>query len=79
VTKGIVRVDSGYMKQIGVRSGDMLRFKVVVRQSLLLIEHILVIWAEHIRMDGLIRRNSKTGISEVVIVRKANVKEAKKV
>ena len=32
-----------------------------------------------IRMDGLIRRNAKTGLGEIVTLRKADVKEAKKV
>ena len=32
-----------------------------------------------IRMDGLMRRNAKTGIGENVVVKKAEIKEAKKV
>ena len=32
-----------------------------------------------IRIDGIIRRNARTGIGELVIVSKADVKEAKKI
>jgi len=80
VTKGIVRVDSGYMKQIGVRSGDIVEIQGG-RKTVAIVDRAYPgdMGLNIIRMDGLIRRNSKTGISEVVIVRKANVKEAKKV
>jgi len=80
VTKGIVRVDSGYMKQIGVRSGDIVEIQGG-RKTVAIVDRAYPgdMGLNIIRMDGLIRRNGKTGIGEVVIVRKANVKEAKKV
>ena len=80
VTKGIVRVDSGYMKQIGVRSGDIVEIQGG-RKTVAIVDRAYPgdMGLNIIRMDGLIRRNAKTGIGEVVIVRKANVKEAKKV
>ena len=80
VTKGIVRVDSGYMKQIGVRSGDIVEIQGG-RKSVAIVDRAYPgdMGLNIIRMDGLIRRNAKTGIGEVVIVRKANVKEAKRV
>ena len=80
VNKGIVRIDTAFMHQIGVRPGDIVEIKG---------ERVTVAIADRaypadmglgiIKMDGLIRRNAKTGIGEVVTVRKANVKEAKKV
>jgi len=80
VTKGIVRVDSGYMKQIGVRSGDIVEIQGG-RKTVAIVDRAYPgdIGLNIIRMDGLIRRNGKTGIGEVAIVRKANVKEAKRV
>jgi transitional endoplasmic reticulum ATPase len=80
VTKGIVRVDSGYMKQIGVRSGDIVEIQGG-RKTVAIVDRAYPgdIGLNIIRMDGLIRRNSKTGIGEVVSVRKADVKEAKRV
>jgi len=80
VTKGIVRVDSGYMKQIGIRSGDIVEIQGG-RKTVAIVDRAYPgdIGLNIIRMDGLIRRNSKTGIGEVVTVRKANVKEAKKI
>ena len=80
VTKGIVRVDSGYMKQIGIRSGDIVEIQGG-RKTVAIVDRAYPgdMGLNIIRMDGLIRRNGKTGIGEVVIVRKANVKEAKKI
>jgi len=80
VNKGIVRVDSGYMKQIGIRSGDVVEISGG-RKTVAIADRAYPgdIGLNIIRMDGLIRRNSKTGIGEVVNVKKANVKEAKKI
>ncbi len=80
VNKGIVRIDTNFMHEIGVRPGDIVEIKG---------ERVTVGIADRaypgdiglniIRMDGILRRNAKTGISETVIVKKASVKEAKKV
>jgi transitional endoplasmic reticulum ATPase len=80
VNKGIVRIDSNTMKELGVRVGDVLEIQGE-RQTVALADRALPgdIGLKIIRMDGLIRRNAKTGIGEVVKVRKADIKEAKKV
>ncbi|MGV8087069.1 MAG: CDC48 family AAA ATPase [Candidatus Woesearchaeota archaeon] len=80
VTKGIVRVDSGYMKQINVRSGDIVEIQGG-RKTVAIVDRAYPgdMGLNIIRMDGLIRRNAKTGIGEIVSVRKADVKEAKRV
>jgi transitional endoplasmic reticulum ATPase len=80
VNKGIVRIDSNFMHELGIRPGDIVEIKG---------ERLTVGIADRaypgdiglniIRMDGVIRRNGKTGIGEVVVVKKAGVKEAKKV
>ncbi len=80
VNKGIVRIDSGYMKQMQVRPGDVVEIQGP-RKTVAIADRAYPgdIGLNIIRMDGLIRRNAKTGIGEVVAVKKANVKEAKKV
>lgn len=80
VNKGIVRIDSGYMKQIQVRPGDVVEI-LGTRKTVAIADRAYPgdIGLNIIRMDGLIRRNAKTGIGEVVTVKKAVVKEAKKV
>ncbi len=80
VNKGIVRIDSGYMKQIGVREGHFVEIKGQ-RSTVGIVDRALPgdIGLPIIRMDGLIRRNSRSGIGEIVSVKKAEVQEAKKV
>ena len=80
VNKGIVRIDSSYMKQIGVREGHFVEIKGQ-RTTIGIVDRALPgdIGLPIIRMDGLVRRNSRSGIGEQVEVKKAEVKEAKKV
>ncbi|MFH1063841.1 MAG: CDC48 family AAA ATPase [Candidatus Woesearchaeota archaeon] len=80
VNKGIVRIDSGLMHQIGVRSGDIVEIEGE-RKTVGIVDRAYPgdIGLNIIRMDGIIRRNAKTGIGEIVKVRKAEVKPAKKV
>jgi transitional endoplasmic reticulum ATPase len=80
VNKGIVRVDSSFMHQIGVRPGDIVQIKGE-RETVGIVDRAYPgdIGLNIIRMDGIIRRNSKTGIGEIVEVTKADIKEAKKV
>ena len=80
VNKGIVRIDSSFMHELGIRPGDIIEIKG---------ERVTVAIADRaypgdiglniIRMDGLVRRNAKSGIGEIVDVKKAAVVEAKKV
>ncbi|MBD3310149.1 CDC48 family AAA ATPase [Candidatus Woesearchaeota archaeon] len=80
VNKGIVRVDSNFMKEIGVRPGDIVEI-VGERKTVAIIDRAYPgdIGLNIVRMDGITRRNAQTGIGEHVRVRKAGVKEAKKV
>jgi len=80
VNKGIVRIDSNFMREIDVRPGDIVELED---------ERITVAIADRaypgdiglniIRIDGIARRNAKTGIGEIIKIRKADIKEAKKV
>ena len=78
--KGIVRIDTETMKEIGIRAGDIVevegqRTTVGIADRAYPTDVGLAV----IRIDGIMRKNAKTGIGEVVKVRKANVKEAKEV
>lgn len=78
--KGIVRIDSQTMRQIGVRPGDVVEIEGG-RKTVGIADRAYPsdIGQEIIRMDGILRRNARTGIGEKVSVRKAEVKEAKAV
>ncbi|MBI2662852.1 CDC48 family AAA ATPase [Candidatus Woesearchaeota archaeon] len=80
VNKGIVKIDSSYMKQIGVNPGDVVEIKGE-RTSAAVVDRAYPgdIGLNIVRMDGNIRRNAKTSIGELVIVKKAEVKVAVKV
>src|SRR3989344_1493871 len=80
VNKGIVRIDSSLMSEIGVRAGDIVEIKGE-RATVGVADRAYPgdIGLNIIRMDGIIRKNTKTGIGEVVRVIKVEVKEAKKV
>ncbi len=80
VNKGIVRVDSSFMHELGIRSGDIVEIKGE-RMCYAIADRAFPgdIGLNIIRMDGITRRNAKTGIGEVVQIKKAAVKEAKRV
>ncbi|MFC1754400.1 CDC48 family AAA ATPase [Thermoproteota archaeon] len=80
VNKGIVRIDSSLMHEIGIRSGDIVALEGE-RQTVAIVDRAYPgdIGLNIIRMDGIIRRNAKTGISELVKVRTVKVNSAKKV
>ncbi|MBN2368522.1 CDC48 family AAA ATPase [Candidatus Woesearchaeota archaeon] len=80
VNKGIVRIDSSFMHELEIRPGDIIEIQGE-RKTVAITDRAYPgdIGLNIIRMDGLIRRNAKAGIGELVSVRKANIIEAKKV
>jgi transitional endoplasmic reticulum ATPase len=80
VDKGIVRVDASLMKDLGIRSGDIIEIKGE-RNTVAVVDRAYPgdIGLNIIRMDGIIRRNAKTSIGEFVAIKKSNVKEAKRI
>ncbi|ASJ03107.1 AAA family ATPase [Thermococcus profundus] len=80
VGRGIVRIDRKAMRELGVQSGDIV--EVIGTKNT-----AAVVWPAYpedeglgiIRMDGTIRKNSGVGLGDEVTVRKAEVKEARKV
>ncbi|MBT3304080.1 CDC48 family AAA ATPase [Candidatus Woesearchaeota archaeon] len=80
VNKGIVRLDSSFMKDLSINPGDVIEIEGE-KKTVAIVDRSYPgdIGLGIIRMDGLIRRNAKTGLGESVKIRKAEVKEAKKV
>ena len=80
VNKGIVRVDSNFMRTIGVKPGDIVEIEGE-RKTVGIVDRAYPgdIGLNIIRLDGIMRRNAKTGIGELVAVKKADIKEAKKI
>ncbi len=80
VNKGIVRIDTTLMHEIGVRPGDIVeiegsRVTVGIADRAYPGDIGLTI----IRMDGILRRNARSGIGELAKIRRADIKGAKKV
>ncbi|PIN75767.1 ATPase [Candidatus Woesearchaeota archaeon CG10_big_fil_rev_8_21_14_0_10_36_11] len=80
VNKGIVKIDSNFMKQIGVNPGDIVQL-TGERATAAIVDRAYPgdIGLNIIRMDGNIRRNARTSIGEMVSIEKAEVKSAVKV
>jgi len=80
VNKGIVKIDSNYMKEIGVNPGDFVEINGE-RSTGAIVDRAYPgdIGLNIIRMDGNTRKNSRTSIGEMVTVSKAEVKAAIKV
>ncbi|MCZ7356589.1 MAG: CDC48 family AAA ATPase [Candidatus Methanoperedens sp.] len=80
VGKGIVRIDEKFRNMIGVNIFDVVELKGERSTSAMVGRSYPQDEGQDvIRMDGLIRTNAKTSISEYVEVMKAEWKEAKKV
>jgi transitional endoplasmic reticulum ATPase len=80
INKGIVRIDTAFLKQIDVRPGSIVEI-VGERTTVGIADRALPgdMGLNIIRTDPLIRRNAKTSIGDIVSIRKADVKEAKSV
>ena len=80
VGRGIVRIDRKAMREIGVQSGDIIEIIGTKNTA-------AVVWPAYpedeglgiIRMDGTLRKNAGVGLGDEVTIRKAEVKEARKV
>ena len=78
--KGIARIDSEIMRNLDIRRGDVVLIKGN-KETVAIADRAYPadVGEGTIRIDGILRRNAKSGIGEVVIVSKADVKEAKKI
>src|SRR3989344_1570465 len=78
--KGIARIDSEIMRDLNVRRGDVILIKGN-KETVAIADRAYPadVGEGIIRIDGILRKNAKTGISDVVTISKAEIKEAKKV
>lgn len=78
--KGIARIDTETMKEIGVKRGDIVLIKGA-KETVAIADRAYPadVGERTIRIDGILRKNAKTGVGEIVTVKKAEVKEAKKI
>jgi len=78
--KGIARIDSEIMRELGVKRGDIIIINGN-RETVAIADRAYPadVGEGIIRIDGILRRNAKTGIGDVVNVSKAEIREAKKI
>ena len=78
--KGIARIDAEVMRILGIRRGDVILIKGN-RETVAIADRAYPadVGEGIIRIDGILRRNARAGIGDVVFVSKADVKEAKKI
>jgi transitional endoplasmic reticulum ATPase len=78
--KGIARIDSEVMRDLDVRRGDVIMIKGN-RETVAIADRAYPadVGEGIIRIDGILRRNARTGIGDVVDISKVEIKEAKKV
>lgn len=78
--KGIARIDAEVMRELGVRRGDVIVIKGN-RETVAIADRAYPadVGEGIIRIDGILRRNAKTGIGDAVEIVKADIKEAKKI
>ncbi|MFA5105546.1 MAG: CDC48 family AAA ATPase [Candidatus Micrarchaeia archaeon] len=80
VGRGLVRIDTKAREEIGVSTGDIIELKGKRNTA-------AVVWQAHpqdegmglIRMDGYMRQNTGVALGDKIIVKKAELKEAKKI
>ncbi len=78
--KGIARLDSEIMRGLDIRRGDVILIKGN-RETVAIADRAYPadVGEGIIRIDGILRRNARAGIGDVVVISKADVKEAKKI
>src|SRR3990170_6946451 len=78
--RGIARLDANTMKKIGIKEGDVVEIKGKKATAAVAIRaYPADIGLSVVRVDGLVRKNCEASIGELVVIRKGESKEAKKV
>ena len=78
--KGIARIDEDIMKRLGISRGDV----IIIyggRETVAIADRAYPadVGEGTIRIDGVLRKNARTGIGEIITIKKAEVSEAKKI
>jgi len=78
--KGIARIDNDTMNALNLRRGDVIIIKGG-KQTVAIVDRAYPadVGEGIIRIDGIIRKNARTGVGEVVEIMPADVVEAKKI
>ncbi|MEK6926630.1 MAG: CDC48 family AAA ATPase [Nanoarchaeota archaeon] len=78
--KGIARIDSEVMRELEIKRGDVIYIKGN-RETVAIADRAYPadVGEGIIRIDGILRRNAKTGIGDAVEISKSEIKEAKKI
>ncbi len=78
--KGIARIDAEIMKDLDIKRGDVVTIKGN-RETVAIADRAYPadVGEGTIRIDGILRKNARAGIGEVVKISKAEIKEAKKI
>ncbi|MCL2688150.1 MAG: ATPase, partial [Methanobrevibacter sp.] len=79
VGRGIARIDPSCMEKLNLMEGDIIEIEANKTTAAKAISSQSDIGLGVIRIDGTIRKNAGASIGEEIKVRKAEVKEAKKV
>jgi len=80
VYKGVARIDPNLMKAMGLNRGDLISI-IGGRETVAIVDRAYPadVGERIIRIDGLLRKNSRTSVGEQVRVKKVNVVPAKKI
>lgn len=78
--KGIARIDTDLMKRLGLTRGDIISIKGE-KETVAIVDRAYPadLGENIVRIDGITRKNAKTSIGEYVEIKKAEIKEAKKI
>ena len=78
--KGVARIDPNLMKLMDLKRGDIISIKGD-RETVAIVDRAYPadVGEKIIRIDGLIRRNAKTSVGEMVVINKVPVKAASKI
>ncbi|MBI2971055.1 MAG: AAA family ATPase [Candidatus Aenigmarchaeota archaeon] len=78
--RGITRLSAKDMKRLGIAEGDVIEIEGKRKTAAIAVRaYPADVGLDIIRMDGLERRNCGAGIGEPIIIKKADIKEAKSV
>ncbi|MEA4956998.1 ATP-dependent zinc metalloprotease FtsH [bioreactor metagenome] len=79
VGRGIARIDPACMEKLDLLDGDIIEIQANKITAAKVVSSQSDIGLGVIRIDGILRKNSGASIGEEIVVRKAEVKEAKKI
>ena len=78
--RGIVRIDTKTMSKLGVREGDIVELQGKRTTGAIAVRaYPADIGLNIVRMDGITRRNAGIGVGESIKLKKAELKEAKRI